>query len=467
MQEVRFLSVLRIALSKLIKDKTWTLLQVGLITLTLTFFSIIVPLTLSLNQIMKRYSEFSINLIEVEPKASHKTEIYLPSYPVTMNELRAFENLTLRWYKKGLFFTEDDVNRISQIDGVKKVVRVQQFNLCFNLTKYGEYLRDLGLEPPEGYKPPEIIRTSVFCLEVEKVQGVLAYFNNIIEGRFLEPGENGTVVISYAEMIPPELMGGLPFGEGKVPEKVYFIIGNVTYEFSVVGVVVADPFKVQSIADLSYMRELIIKEFKPLTDHPVFLDFYTRVFVLCESVDDVIPVAKAIRDIYPEAGVYFQAVQSRMIVEILKTFTSTYNFMAISTFVVTVSVALLARVVEVRRKKEEIGLLKALGWRDRDILLMVVSMSVFIGLISGGLSVVVSLVVGYYLRLFLMPDLPRTHPTIQYELEAVFEVLVRRLPDVRFLVLAPFVGVLISVVGALLMSVYILRLTPADALKEG
>lgn len=458
------MSVLRIAVSKLVKDRTWTLLQVGLITLVLTFFSIIVPLTLSLNQMIKRYSEFSTTLIEVEPKALHRAEIYLPVYPVTIYELKMVENLTLRWYSKGLFFIEEDIRRISEIEGVKEVIKVQQFDLPTNLTRLGE---ELGLEPPEGYEPPETIRTSVFCLEVEKVQGVLAYFNNIIEGRFLKPEENQTIVISYTEIVPPEFTGGLPFGEGKVPEKMNFIIGNVTYDFSVVGVVVADPLKVRKVADLSYMRELIIKELKPLTDYPSFLDYYTRVFVLCRSVEDVIPVAKAIRDIYPDAGVYFQAAQSRMIIEVLKTFTSTYNFMSIATIVITVSVAMIARVVEVRRKKEEIGLLKALGWRDKHILLLILFISVFIGLISSVLSIVVSLIIGYYLRLFLIPDLPRTHPTIQYELRAIVDVLVRRMPDVSFLVLAPFVGVLISIVGALLMSLYILRLTPADALREG
>jgi len=123
---------------------------------------------------------------------------------------------------------------------------------------------------------------------------------------------------------------------------------------------------------------------------------YDAAFVIANSQDFVEDIIKQIRDIY---GTSVQAISSKSIIEIVQNVLSMFQlFMGgiAAVSLVVASVGILAGLyTSVMERTREIGLLKALGFKNWMILMLFLNEAVLIGVIGGGIGNSVGVVLGY------------------------------------------------------------------------
>ena len=123
---------------------------------------------------------------------------------------------------------------------------------------------------------------------------------------------------------------------------------------------------------------------------------YDAAFVIANSQDFVEDIIKQIRSIYSTS---VQAISSKSIIQIVQNVLSMFQlFMGgiAAVSLVVASVGILAGLyTSVMERTREIGLLKALGFKNWMILMLFLNEAVLIGVIGGGIGNSVGVVLGY------------------------------------------------------------------------
>lgn len=259
------------------------------------------------------------------------------------------EEFYTRWdpedneYYEDHFFTEDDVEAIEGIEGVERVVRgliytaswrpdtdkwrrdeIRWAGKIWDLNKdsedpddkrYIEKLESRGAElnmTGEEYllSRLRIIRDfKILGVETSGIEGWESWYNQMVEGRFLKPGEEDVIIVSTTvlEEAGLELGDTLIVPLGGIRE----FIGDLSHRvdsrrnctFQIIGVI-SSSSQAHAVIDLNHLMDTLKAG---AVNRSSLLPLYNRLYVRAESPDQVLNVSQTIREIYPEAQLFSTA----------------------------------------------------------------------------------------------------------------------------------------------------------------
>ena len=151
---------------------------------------------------------------------------------------------------------------------------------------------------------------------------------------------------------------------------------------------------------------------------------YDSLFVAAESTDHVTQVEKEIRDLY---GSDIGITTSKAIIQSIGEFTAGFSSVISSIALVALLVGSVGIITtmytSVTERIREIGVMKAIGARDRNVLALFLAEAAIIGIIGASIGLVVGVLGGYaVLSLFASNLLPSSEVTPQYPLSDLARV---------------------------------------------
>jgi putative ABC transport system permease protein len=151
---------------------------------------------------------------------------------------------------------------------------------------------------------------------------------------------------------------------------------------------------------------------------------YDSLFVAAQSTDHVTQVEKEIRDLY---GSDIGITTSKAIIQSIGEFTAGFSSVISSIALVALLVGSVGIITtmytSVTERIREIGVMKAIGARDRNVLALFLAEAAIIGIIGASIGLVVGVLGGYgVLSLFASNLLPSSEVTPQYPLSDLARV---------------------------------------------
>jgi len=294
---------------------------------------------------------------------------------------------------------------------------------------------------------------NILGIETDKIAGMVSYFNNLVEGRFLRPKEENTIVVTTDVVEYTGL---------KVGDTVTFQIGKGNFTYRIVGVI-GPHHNLHMVADLFHLQDIIKHE---MGNESSVLPLYTVLFVKAASPADVVGVAQEIERLCPTAGVEYAGFAATLARQLLESLVANYNLTSTLAILLTGGLLLISRGLEAVKSRREVGLLKAMGWGRMDIFSYTIVQSAIIGLVAGALATLSLSLMGPYLRGAFVPDLSGFSGLAKEEAMSLVDFIISKVPDPIMTMLAPVIGVITSVAASLLASAYYLWLSPAKAMRE-
>lgn len=200
--------------------------------------------------------------------------------------------------------------------------------------------------------------------------------------------------------------------------------------------------------------------FLPLeAGHRVFgLDQWSGIFILARSSDDVARIVSELRDMYRNSA---EVISFQGIANIVNTITSTMNFISfaasLSAFAVAIAGVAATMITSVVERTREIGVLKALGFTNEHVLLLILMESIIMSLIGGVVGVSLGVIGGHALS------------SIGLELRSPTDVsiMIRAGPKITAELIARTMGLtmLIGLVGGIFPAYRASKIMPAIALR--
>ncbi len=484
---------------------SWTLLQVILIMLLLLTLSTVLPLTQVFAEQAKRYSMQTTTLIEIRPIKDHTTTLEI-------DQARIF-NPGSNLYFEDQFFNESDVKRLLEISHVDRVIRGLEikpkiflgYEKCLNTSQASEIVewfieyqaryynisiqktRERLLETAsranmtlEEYvlnisKAWLSIMPTILGIDLDATDGVLTYFNDVIQGRFLKGKNEILLTIDYTRPIIIESDRALPCsGKAIVGDMVEIMYMNdekpltnlyESYRVRLVGIL--SPYKrLGGVASLDFVLEMARDQLKEANS--IILDklpLYTVLYVKVDKPENVMDVANEIMDMYPNAGVYYSGYTASLAGELIKSLEANYRLTTYILIGISIALISVARGLEALKSKRDIGLLKTLGWSDKEILLLTIIIASIVGLSAGVLSSISLVILKPYIINFIKPSIPPTGNVATYNVKKIIEYLVDDIPPNHILILTPLLGTVISLAASIISIVLYLRMSPDNVLR--
>ncbi|RLI13006.1 hypothetical protein DRO33_01875 [Candidatus Bathyarchaeota archaeon] len=387
------------------------------------------------------------------------------------------------------YFTEEDAKALAEIEGVNCVIKAADFLIDWNpgTDKFAEnaakvievlYMKyrnsgDPRLRAMAKAMEQEVAKMNmtldeyfrwvaanrinyslwVLAVETNKTTDILTYFNNVMKGRFLSPGEENAIVMSSAVLEDTGL---------EVGDETELVLCGKVYKLRIIGSIPPPMFPI-SVMDLGFLIRALKEAYGA---NASALPIYTRFFLKLRSPAYMDQVVSRVMSLLPGAWISFPAARAEVITRLLESFRASYNFMAIALVTVAVTCAVGLRGLEAMKNKREIGLLKAMGWAAGDLMTYVLVQAFVLGVASGAVAVALLLLIAPYIRALLMPNLTGVTGPARLTLSCLVESLAHRIPSPTMLLLDPLVGAAVSVGGSLVSLAYYLGLTPAETLRE-
>ncbi|HEW94011.1 hypothetical protein DRN87_04010 [Candidatus Geothermarchaeota archaeon] len=502
---MKFYNIFLLSLKKIVRERVWSSAHIILIIIILIAFSTIYPLTKFIGVMASRYINQTTTLIEVRPEAQIHNTLrveFPPGVPVTIN------------YNE--YFNETDVERIMNITHVTDVIRGVELHVrvfpgyskCIpnkdevNLTEL--YIKIVKAEYPDttreeiisrlrevasmtGLSIDEIVENklkgwlasgfNLLGIETDKLEGVSSYFNDIIDGRFINPGSNETAIsvdkVRFGYVIGKKVIAcNSSVDLGDTLELLFTndkVLGGELYrcyKVELVGFKSPHVFD-DMVVDYEFALNIIKTELGEGGGRDILdkLPLYTVLFVKVDSPEHVKAVAEEIMEMYPGAGVYFSGQAASEAYRLLNSIETSLILTFYLTTGVTISVIFLARVFEVVKRRREYGLFRSVGWYKNTIIIFNLVSGLLIGLLAGGFASITLLALKPYLIDLLKVNIA-SHGLIEYEVSTVVNYMTRNIPPTYMLILNPFIGALISVVASFISILVYLSIPLENALKE-
>jgi cell division protein FtsX len=497
---MKIINIFLLAFKKIMSEKAWSLTHIILVILVLILLSTVFPLTQFIHVTASRYINQTTTVIEVRPHAQVYYSWNLESpLDVHYNE----------------FFNNSDVERIMNITYVTDVIRGVElhvrvfpgFSKCIpgypgeNLTEL--YIKIVQDEYPDltreeiisrlerisklsGLSFDEVVKNQLegwlssgfelLGIEAEKLGGVSSYFNDIIDGRFINPGTNETVIsidkVRFGYVMGDRVLScneSVNLGDSlDILYERYYPPDSPykCYKVKVVGFKSPHIFD-DMVVDYEFAINLIKTELNVNRHEDMLkkLPLYTVLFVKVDSPEHVNEVAKKIMEIYPMAGVYFSGRASNEAYKLLSSIEASYTLTFYSTASVTVAIIFIARVFEIFKRRREYGLLRSVGWYKSSVSILNLVTGLMLGLLAGVFASAILIALKPYIVNLLEVDIIR-HGLIEHEVGSVLNYLTRNVPPDYMLILNPLIGLIISGIASLISIFVYLRIPLEETLKE-
>lgn len=182
--------------------------------------------------------------------------------------------------------------------------------------------------------------------------------------------------------------------------------------------------------------------------------YYTGVFIVVRDVDRVEDVVSRVRDMY---GDYVEVVSIKQIAKTVSNIIHVLDVLLFSTssisFAVAVTGIMATMFTSVMERTREIGIMKAVGFTSRQIMILMLSESLFMSVVGGVTGVAVGAVGAYIL----------TGRTLAFAENITFTAKPAITPDL--VAEALLMAVSVGVVGGILPAFRASRLPPVEALR--
>jgi len=336
--------------------------------------------------------------------------------------------------------------------------------------------------PAKGY---ELSSTDMDRLRrIPGVVYVTAFYQSVGEFRKLDGEETRVQVYAIDLTVLMKAIGGLEVEEGSIPPskaytsclvgselvtssksgaKLYGVGSAITVRIPIIesenGKLKISSFRIAGILK-PYGTIMIVNPdrsiFLPLDAGPSMLGQkrYTGIFLVAGSPDRVEYIVSRIRDLY---GDYLDIISIKQIAKTVNNVMKILDILLFSTssisFAVAVTGVMATMFTSVMERTKEIGVMKALGFTNRQVMLLILSESLIISLIGGIIGVAAG-VIGSYI-------LTNRSLTIVEGIAIVATPII----SIDLVLSAILLSLSVGMVGGLLPALRASKLQPVEALR--
>jgi len=323
-------------------------------------------------------------------------------------------------------FDDEIISQIESREGVEDVYRVTIVQLPYQM-------------PNGGHIPIGLIG-----VETRAAKAAILPYANMWEGKFLTSADNDSVIINI----------GLNNAISQASDEIVLHVLGRNYTLSKIGVY--DSLLPEEM-DPSESVVVDLDTFWQMIGVPPRLQRYSSLLIQVKDPAWGRKIAEELRNDYSKGDLYiiYQYELAKASVELMRSTAIFYGFIDALMLVVVAAVIVLIRILDLIKRKGEIGLLTAVGWRERDLVFYLFSQSLIIGVVGAALGIVISFVSGPQLSRALIPAELYIMTNVGPEAPAITYLPYALLLTVSFSITA-FVGAYL----------YYRRLTPLKMLED-
>jgi ABC-type lipoprotein release transport system permease subunit len=323
-------------------------------------------------------------------------------------------------------FDDEIISQIESREGVEAVYKVTIVQLPYQM-------------PDGGHIPIGLIG-----VETRATEAAILPYANMWEGKFLTPTDNASAIINI----------GLNNAISPASDKIVLHVLDRNYTLSAIGVY--DSLLPEEM-DPSESAVVDLDTFWQMIEVPPRLQRYSSLLVQVRDPSWGGKIAEELRNDYGKGDIYiiYQYELAKASVELMRSTSIFYGFIDATMLVAVGAVIMLIRILDLIKRKGEIGLLTAVGWRERDLVAYLFSQSLIIGVIGAALGTVISFVSGPQISRALIP----------VELNIMTNIRPEE-PTITYLPYALLLTVSFSVTAFVGAYLYYRRLTPLKMLED-
>lgn len=403
----------------------------------LQFFLDVIKLSIKVLSERKLRSSLTVIGIAIGPLALVMISSVIDGYGdyVISQIERIGQNAIVLFPSSGHRFTETDLNIIRSIDGVARAEPFYYIQAYAKLGKEEELVFIYAL-------PIDIIFSAFGGLEVEKgIVPTESEFVNAVIGYKIAYGDDGEKLYDVGDVISLTYLR-IESGRNSI-KRTYLMISAVLKEFG--GAFILSP-DTTIFVPLEAGRRLF------------GLNSWSGIIVLARSSSDVPALVKKFQSLFRNSA---EVVSFQGIANIVNSITSAMNFISfassLSAFAVAIAGVSATMITSVIERTKEIGVMKALGFTDMQILVMILMESIVMSLIGGIIGIGLGIVGGYTLA------------SIGFEMRASQQalIIIKTSPKFTLNRITTTIGltILIGIIGGIFPAYRASKIPPAVALK--
>lgn len=402
---MKCISLIKFTLQQIFGRWTWALLIVLVIALSSTSFIILGSMSDELSQTQATITRYNVGFALMYGGS--------PMYLI-----KDIFTLAPNSYP----FSEESVVKVLSIEGVQSVYRVTTVTIPYQV-EGGDTL-SLGL----------------IGVETGAVRDALLPYANMVSGRFLDAEDLNGAVINF----------GLT---GKIRP------GTENLTLSTLGR--NTTLRVLGVYDSFLPREMDPQE-SVLVDQSTFWSMvnaskhrYSALLVSVKNPADGAGVTSKLMNEFPGASVIYQYKLAEHTVGLLSSTSILYGVISALVVIVAAATVVLLRVLDLVKRRRELGLLMVIGWREESIVGYLFNQSLILGLSGAAVGMGISYTLGLYLIGILTP----------YELTAS-EARVSLVLNPSYFLYASLLAIFFSVFAFVITYLFYRRLTPLKMLED-
>lgn len=341
----------------------WALILIFLIAISSSSFIVLGSISDGLGRTQAEYAHYNLGFVIVYDSSP----LYLTQ------DLFSYDQI-------GYPFTEESVDKVLSIDGVQAVYRVTVVLIGYKLDT-GDYY-DLGL----------------IGIDTEASRDAVLPYANMMNGRFLSKEDTGCAVINFklSELMPTTTNMTLNILGRKTTLRIIGVYNSLLpQEIDPLRSVLVDQYTFWQMVNTSRRK-------------------YSSILLSVKDPSRVEGVVSKLREEFPGASVIYQYDLAQHTVSLMSSTSILYGTINALVNAVAAATVVLLRVLDLTKRKRELGLLMAVGWSEGSIINYLFIQSLFLGLSGAAIGITASCAAGMYVTSLLTPmELTKTGTSIR------------------------------------------------------
>jgi ABC-type lipoprotein release transport system permease subunit len=414
---------------------------VFILGVTTASYQVLAPVTDSLEDRVRAYSDFSSGYIIMVGDTSPNLETndffresFMKEHPELYPPERLDEYIEHHrfWFLKAWPFIVDDFNVVSQQENIKTVYPLLHL--------------DADYPCPNEEKAYCVFR--IMAIKVEAADVAYLPFGDIEKGRYLHPDEDA-IVINFRIH---EKRGGLEGDCFDVGDSLPLVVDREVRGFEIVGVY-GTPLP--SYLGFGWTAVVNIDTVWKILDVPPEMRRYNGMLIKLEETSRGMNVVNALMKAYPDARVLWQEHKALTNFKAVESLSRSYGVLRNLVLATSGAMIVTVSLLDLQRRRGMLGLLTSIGWRERDVLVLLLTRSLIIGILGAFTGVLLSYTIGGTVADALVPEnvirLFNLHPVI---------------PDPAYLPYTPVLSIALSIVSFAAGYAYYWRATPLSLMNR-
>jgi ABC-type antimicrobial peptide transport system permease subunit len=351
------------------------------------------------------------------------------------------------WMKGGSYpYTDADVANISRITGVKQVLRecIVFTHFVPNATVLASWrsVRIKQGDPNPGKPQGWVVAVDSDVMNV----GLVPYFS-ISDGRFLESTDVNAMLVDETTAKELYIHAGQDIMVGIAGKDVTHTIVGVYNEFSLDPIATSDSYGWYStMMGLTHFYSY----FPPNDTNRV----YSSLFVKLTDPSYADSVKESLSKMYPLSPISINRTMDATLSQQLSLTLGTSSLINNVILVASIAGIGVVSMIDLLKRRRELGLYTAIGWRDRDILVRLLRRSLLLGIAGAAVGLVLAFAIGGQVSNALISGQVR------------FVVGAIQIPEPGLMPYALVMALGLSILSFAIGYLYYRRMTPLRMLEE-